>query len=263
MSAPQLHLALITHEVEATVIHQRAVDGYVNATAMCSACGKALNVYSRLTNTIAFLDELSSETGIPVSELVITRKGRSPLEQGTWVHPHVAINLGQWCSPKFAVAVSRWVQDWVTGKYSTNGLPFHIRRYIANMSGVPTTHFSMLNELTFGLVAPLEQHGYTLPETLVPDISTGLMFCKWLRRVKGVDPSLFPKYSHRYEDGRIVEATLYPLYLLADFRDYFFNVWIPQKMVGYFKQRDPKALTYMPMAFPALYGAQGKKLVGP
>ena len=35
--------------------------------------------------------------------------------QGTWVHPHVAINLGQWLSPKFAVRVAQIVEDWGRG----------------------------------------------------------------------------------------------------------------------------------------------------
>ena len=45
--------------------------------------------------------------GIPISELVIAKRGGS--KQGTFVHPDIAINLGQWLSPKFAVQVSRRV----------------------------------------------------------------------------------------------------------------------------------------------------------
>jgi len=35
--------------------------------------------------------------------------GGIPSQQGSWVYPHVAINLAQWCNPVFAVQVSEWV----------------------------------------------------------------------------------------------------------------------------------------------------------
>ena len=109
--------ALISRKVESVEISQDASNGYVNATAMCSAAGKKFNDYRRLAATEAFLGELSAVTGIPATELVSTVQGGRPELQGTWVHPDVAINLGQWCSPKFAVAVSQWVREWMSGKY--------------------------------------------------------------------------------------------------------------------------------------------------
>jgi hypothetical protein len=33
----------------------------------------------------------------------------------------------------------------------------------------------------------MEIMGYTLPEHMLPDISSGKMFCKWLRDVHGID----------------------------------------------------------------------------
>ncbi len=106
---------------------------------MCKAVGKLFADYRRLTNTEAFLQELSSDMGIPISGLVLAIKGGRPDEQGAWVHPDVAINLGQWCSPKFAVAVSKWVREWMTGRATAN-LPYHIQRYISNRSEIPSTH---------------------------------------------------------------------------------------------------------------------------
>jgi hypothetical protein len=252
----QLQLALIPHEVENSVIPQRAVDGYVNATAMCNACGKKLSHYLENKTTKEFLAALEADAGIPASALLIIQKGGNPMEQGTWVHPDVAINLGQWCSPKFAVAVSKWVREWITGKVTSTKLPYHIERYLANMSEVPHTHFSMLNELTFNLIAPLEMQGYTLPESMVPDISEGKMFSKWLRDEKGMDTSLFPTYQHRYADGRVVTARLYPIAVLEDFRHHFHSVWIPKRMIDYFRQRDDAAMKYITIAFPALFGSK-------
>ena len=109
----------------------------------------------------------------------------------------------------------------------------------------------MLNELTFGLIAPLESDGYTLPDGLVPDISEGRMFSKWIREEKGVEPSTFPTYKHRYLDGRVVEARLYPNEYLADFRAHFNDVWLPQRATKYFQERDVRALSYLPKLLAA------------
>ena len=105
---------IIVHKVNDLKIGQRREDGYINLTTMAQANGKKLNDYSRLDATKAFIDELSMDTGIPVSKLIQIRKGKPAHIQGTWGHPQVAIHCGQWCSPKFAVLVSKWVFDWLT-----------------------------------------------------------------------------------------------------------------------------------------------------
>ena len=89
-------LPLIPHEIEGTVINQRAADGYVNATAMCKLSGKLFADYARLKSTSEFVTELSSDMGIPISELIQTLKGGDPAMQGTWVHPpiHPSRRLG-------------------------------------------------------------------------------------------------------------------------------------------------------------------------
>lgn len=254
----QLQLSLISHEIDNTLIHQRAADGYINATAMCKAVGKNFADYQRLKTTEAFFTELAGSMGIPIDQLVFTNMVGRNEERGTWVHPDVAIHLGQWCSPKFAVAVAKWVREWVTGKAKVTSLPYHVERYIANMSEIPPTHFSMLNEMIFGLIAPLEKAGYTIPETMVPDISEGKMFCKWLRDEKGVDTDALPTYFHRYADGRVVRAKLYPLSLLAEFRTHFYEVWFPKRARSYFAERDEKALPFLEKALSLALGEQPK-----
>jgi hypothetical protein len=262
MPPQQLELSLIPHRIENTLILQRALDGYVNATAMCTAAGKLFGHYNALRATQDFLTELSSDIGIPISELVVVIKGGNSAQQGTWVHPDVAINLGQWCSPKFAVAVSRWVRDWMAGN-SKAGLPYHIRRYVANASQVPASHFSILNEMIFGIIAPLEARGYTIPEKMMPDISEGRMFCKWLREIKGIDTNLLPTYSHRFEDGRVVSAKLYPVDVLPDFRRHLNQSWIPKQARRYFGERDPNSLPYLEDVILALPPPVGYIGLGP
>jgi len=175
---------------------------------MCNAVGKRFNDYARIGNTGEFLNELSRSAGIPADLLVYTRLIGPNETRGTWVHPDVAINLGQWLSPKFAVAVARWVREWMTGA-SKARLPYHLQRYLANRAKVLPTHFSILNEMTLALIAPMEEQGYTLPDHMLPDISEGKLFSVFLRS-KGIQTSTMPTYKHDFEDGRVVDARQYP-----------------------------------------------------
>ena len=83
----QGELPLIPHKVEDRLIHQRASDGYINATAMCQAAKRPWNRYSDTSSAKRFVTALSADTGIPASELVQIVKGGVPALQGTWVHP--------------------------------------------------------------------------------------------------------------------------------------------------------------------------------
>ncbi len=90
-------------------------DGYVNATALCKDSNKRLNNYLRNEQTQSFLDELSAVTLISATDLIQSQQGGVPSEQGTYVHPKVAIHLAQWLSPKFAVFVTEVIFDFING----------------------------------------------------------------------------------------------------------------------------------------------------
>lgn len=253
----QMSLSLIQHEVNDSVIEQRADDGYINATALCQAAGKKWSHYWGNTTTQDFIKELEGDAGIPASLLAQSIRGGSG-QQGTWVHPQVAIHLGQWLSAKFAVQVTKWVHDWMSGKgtskKSPSDLPYHIHRHMLNVGSVPAGYFSVLQEMTFMLIAPLEQHGYELPEKMVPDISMGKFLCKHLRDAIGIDTDSLPVYIHRFPDGRTVEAKIYPNEYLADFRRIIQGEWMPQRAAAYFKERDPVSLPYLDKVILALPG---------
>ncbi|MBC6414152.1 MAG: KilA-N domain-containing protein [Chromatiales bacterium] len=252
-------LPLIGHKLGNELISQRPKDGYINATALCKAAGKSFYDYVRLNSTKDFLQELSTETGIPVSALYQTLKGgNQPELQGTWVHPDVATHLAQWLSPKFAVQVSKWVREWLTGQVSGH-MPYHVKRYIKNRSKIPHTHFSMLNEIYLNLIAPLEEAGFVMPDKMIPDASTGRMFSGFLRK-KGIHPESFPTYNHEFSDNRKdVQARLYPNKHLADFKDYFNREWLPKHAQKYFKQRAPVALPYIKLITPLELPPTNKK----
>ncbi|WP_019500869.1 KilA-N domain-containing protein [Pseudanabaena sp. PCC 6802] len=109
--------AFPAHTPNGFAIRPRPGDGYFDGTLMCKANGKLIADYLRLDSTKAYLAALSCNMGIPISLLIETRKGNTKkYEQGTWVHPQVAIHLGQWCNPEFAVWVTNLVFDWLQGQ---------------------------------------------------------------------------------------------------------------------------------------------------
>ncbi len=110
-------------------IQRRPHDGYVNATAMCQANGKAWKNYRQNDRTQAYLSALAkaivAETpcGAAVGwdssrPQVLQAKVRAELVQvittgpnhlrGTWIHPRLAVDLARWISPEFAV----WMDGW-------------------------------------------------------------------------------------------------------------------------------------------------------
>jgi hypothetical protein len=228
---------------------------------MCNSAGKKMAHYLENKTTKAFLAELSSDIGIPISELIQTLKGGMPGLQGTWVHPQVAISLGQWVSPKFAVLVSKWVFEWMSGQQAGNyAFPYHIRRYLVNRHKIPPTHFSMLDQMTIKLLGALEAKGYVIPQNLMPDISLGQMFSKWLRESE-YDPDSFPTYEHVFDDGKRppVQARLYPNELMTEF-NLKLDSWIRDgKALKYFSDRDQKSIEPLKEIYaelPALEHAQ-------
>ena len=127
--------------IQGVRVRMRQDDGYINASELCKAAGKKFNDWSRLDTTKEYLEVLSVETGIPVSGIPetgipvsgipetgipvsgipetglieIKKGGNNKKEQGTWVHPDVAINIANWCSPLFAVKVSNIVKRYYSG----------------------------------------------------------------------------------------------------------------------------------------------------
>ena len=100
--------------IENNIIMSRESDKYINATQLCKA-GKAgnkkFNDWFGLDNTKILISVLESETGIPASQLLDIKKDKSnEFEQGTWLHPDLAIQLSQWINPKFALQVSKWIR---------------------------------------------------------------------------------------------------------------------------------------------------------
>jgi hypothetical protein len=101
------HLILDGFTIEA-----RDSDCYINATMLCRAGNKKFAHWYCLDGTKQMLEILSSDVGIPISQLIDVKRGNSTeFEQGSWIHPDLAVQLAQWISPQFALRVSRWVRE--------------------------------------------------------------------------------------------------------------------------------------------------------
>lgn len=263
MPTHQYSLSLISHTVEKSIIQQRASDGFINATQLCEVAGKRWYNYVKEENTGHFLRKLADQLKMKVSDLhpEVTEGSTKP---HVWVHPQVAIHLAQWLSADFAVKVSSWVYDWMSGKAprAPGVMPYHLARHMANVGKIPPSHFSILQEMTNTLIAPLEVNGYSLPEKMVPDISQGKMFCKFAREKLGLNTDSLPTYEHEYPDGRVVDAKLYPVEHLGAFRKYIAEVWMPQRADGYFKDRDPAALLALDKVLHVTYKPSPSKSAG-
>lgn len=247
MPKHQYSLELIQHSVNDSIIEQRASDGYINATALCHVAGKRWHNYLRDEPSGKFLRALSAKTQISISELTQEMADESGISS-TWIHPKVAINLGQWLSADFAVQVSEWVYEWMSGNAKPSSpapLPVHLKRYLANDSRVPQGYFSILQETALSLFGPMHLLGFEIPSGWVPDISVGRCYCAWLRSKHNVNTNELPTYAHDYLDGRpIVQPNVYPEEYLADFRNWFRNEWLPNNGSAYFKKKDPASMLY-------------------
>jgi KilA-N domain len=119
-------LAVIAHNINDSVVEQRRLDGYINATALTRAyrleTGKRRDVSEWLSNkrTQESLEHLSSKTGIPVIELYQVFQGSPETGGGTWIHPKLAIRFGIWLSDEFGYLVEEWVEQWLTAGLKPN-----------------------------------------------------------------------------------------------------------------------------------------------
>lgn len=84
-------------------------DGYLNASAVASRFGKRTENYLRTDRTKAYIEALADVMGVtPKSvteenQIVIVIQGGEPTEQGTWLHPKLAVDFARWLDARFAV----------------------------------------------------------------------------------------------------------------------------------------------------------------
>jgi prophage antirepressor-like protein len=138
------------------------------------------------------------------------------------------------------------------GKIDRTALPNFIERYKDNYHKLPNDHFSVISEMYARLYLELEKVGYSVPDKgehgkqMMPDISVGRGFAKFLKDNHSEFFNTHKTYPHTFPDGRIVDANMYHIDALPIFIRYINEKWIPENAEKYFRDKDPLALDYLP-----------------
>lgn len=112
----------------AKITFSRGKEVYVCATQMAKKFNKNPNDWLKTQSAREYIEAVSAETKICVSELVITRKGGGSVKtsQGTWMHKDVAMEFARWLAPVFGLWCNRRIEELLTtGKteLSNHNLP--------------------------------------------------------------------------------------------------------------------------------------------
>jgi KilA-N domain len=241
-----MNTTIVVRSIGHFPIGQRVTDGFINATVLCKACGKEWADFWRLKGTQEFIEALESDLGIPRSLLVQTVKGvttgMSPKDQGTWVHPDIAVSLAQWCSPKFAVMVSRWVREWLTtgtAPVKATRLPVYVKRFqlaFRMQMTVPDGYWTVFDKCSNLLI--LVECDLKLPvdDLDLLDGSVGICYSRFR---PGKEWAVEKKtYEHLFPDRRgIRKANAYSVSELPFFEQWLKNVYIQVHLPTYLESK--------------------------
>lgn len=114
---------LVTLQYNEIPVIFQSDDAYINATQIAKAFGKVPKDFLRTESTkdyiSALLNRLNSDGHISLlteEDLVIARKGGIADEQGTWLHPKLAIVFARWLNSDFAVWCDMQIESLLKGE---------------------------------------------------------------------------------------------------------------------------------------------------
>lgn len=237
-------LILVPHSHQGSLIHQRKVDGYINATAMCKVAGKEWSGYRRLDTTQAFISALEGSLQIHRDLMIQTIMAGANEARGTWVHPQVAVHLAQWLSPEFAVKVSQWIVEWMSGRDPADRVWRQFEDRISLVyDNVPLGYFCVFKEIA-DLFASMIINGADFGTRMILDLSVGLCWGKYwmdhaLERSFG-NRMKFPHYYPTYFPQSLSnpqDAWCYPEDALPSFKRWMREEYVPKRMPAYLKSQ--------------------------
>lgn len=176
-------------------------NGYLNATQIATHFGKRVGNYLKSERTqeyiSALVERLSKFPEAPKrasaeNQLVIIKKGgNNKKEQGTWLHPKLAVDFARWLDPRFAVWCDEQIEHILSGslKLEAHSMALsaqNIRRLSALFNHLPfmlayaketqTAVYSLKPELVFKTHDRF-QDGYIAAKQLAD--SLGLPMRSW------------------------------------------------------------------------------------
>jgi len=149
-----------------------------------------------------------------------------------------------------------------TGSYGTTKelSPMMMRFSLNSKQNSTLGYWSMLNKMVELFALPLEHNGFELPSNIISDISTGILFNKFLKEKDYEISKICKTYTHVYPDGRKIAGvkqypdTLYPL-----FTQWFQTEWLQKNCAKYIiKKTDEMVLPYLQATFPNLIEHKSK-----
>jgi len=104
MKEQQMNLVLASYKDTPVSFN---TDGFLNATKVAKQFNKRTKDFLRTKETKEYVSELAKTMGriclTEQNQIVTVVQGGDPENQGTWIHPKLAIYFARWCSANFAV----------------------------------------------------------------------------------------------------------------------------------------------------------------
>jgi hypothetical protein len=114
---------LVTLQYNEIPVIFQSDDAYINATQIAKAFGKVPKDFLKTDSSKEYITALTKHLNsdgriIPSTEsdLVLVRKGGVIDEQGTWLHPKLAIVFARWLNPDFAVWCDMQIDSLLKGE---------------------------------------------------------------------------------------------------------------------------------------------------
>lgn len=160
-----------------------------------------------------------------------------------------AKNFRKWVTKEVLPSIRK------SGSYGINRAetPNFVIRYNENWGKTERGYFSVISELYVRLYAKFEHLGYQIPNKALdgkeirPDNSVGRLFSDFLQKYHPNVCGDYKMYDHYFPNiGLSFPCRQYKNEILHLFIKFVDEIWIPNYAEGYFKQRDKKALDYLP-----------------
>ena len=225
----------LQHSYNGFLISQEA-DGYVSLTDMAKASGKRVNDYLENKATNEYLAGLSDDTGIPVSSLIHTVRGKGK-NQGTWAHPEIAIDFAQWCSVPFRIWANRTlkkeIQSQLPQKAAIHVYADRVMNLDSHLISVPDNYWIVMQHCGH-ILLKVEKLGYPVGSFDLVDGSIGIRYRDYRKEIKlsesvvkkawykgtNQSPSPVPVNSYPYEELGIFAKWLETIYVQKHLETY-------------------------------------------
>jgi len=90
---------------------------FFNATVAAKPFGKEPYGWLRSKEAQEYLDAFRKIYGTEQKQLVVTKRGGEPTEQGTWLHPDLGIPFARWLNPEFSVWADMQIKTILQGSH--------------------------------------------------------------------------------------------------------------------------------------------------